>query len=295
MDAWRWLRVQGGAVKCASHLSATNRDLDQLALLLLSLPALERAFVTLYQRCDSSLADLQAFLAAAGLALACCPRLQRLDLEIEMATNTRFTHLEDESVVHLAVARALERLLSGLAGLPRLRALSLELTGDCTGCRLPACVSRLAHLTWLSLGRFKGLCCARGWARLPALKMLHFTSCQFAGDGEDALPGVDALVSLTRLSVVDCSGLRWFPASLWRLSQLRCLRRSPEYGSELYRVPRSDLPVAGLPATAPSFASFTHLTLMGHNLPAFPPGILSWGASRTLICLTAASRTCPRA
>jgi len=266
VDAWRWLRVQGAAVKRAQYLGASEQDLDRLALLLLSLPALESAGVTLHARPDASLA---AFLAAAGLAVACCSRLKCLELVIVLTTN------DYAPVVEVAEAPALERLTAGLAGLSRLRELALELTEDYIGGRLPACISCLAQLTSLSLGGIYGLRCAPGWARLPALELLHFRLCQFAGDGEEALPGMDALVSLTSLSMFDCYGLRVFPASLWRLPQLCSLSCWPECGPELCDVPRGELPVAGLPASAPCFAVFTHLTLAGYNLPACPPGILA--------------------
>ncbi len=271
MDAWRWLGVQGAAVKCARQLSATNQDLDRLALLLLSLPALEHAGVILHPRRDASPAAFQAFLAAAALALARCSRLQRLDLDIEL---DRWGAGVRRTVLEAAEARALERLMTGLAGLTRLRALTLELTEDCIGAPLPACTSCLAQLTYLCLGGFVNLVCAPGWARLPALECLEFRDCMYAADGEEALPGMDTLVSLTSLSLDECPSLRALPTSLWRLSRL-CSIVHYTNKADLADLPRSELPFAGLPATAPCFAFMTHLTLAGHNWPACPPGILA--------------------
>ena len=88
----------------------------------------------------------------------------------------------------------------------------------------------------------------------------------FARDGEDALPGMDALVSLTSLELTCCSSQRVLPMSLSRLTQLRCLR---------HYLSRNGLPGADLPAGAPCYASLTRLCLEGHNLPAFPAGILA--------------------
>jgi len=97
----------------------------------------------------------------------------------------------------------------------------------------------------------------------------------FARDGEEALPGTDALGALTSFALWGCPSLRLLPASLWRLPQLLRLShllQDPDVGG----VPRGALPVAGVPAGgAPCFASLTHLTLSGHNLAVFPPGILA--------------------
>jgi len=243
--AWRWLQVQGGAVKRAPDICASNEDAEQLALLLLNLPQLEYLNAHLNASTGASAAAFAAFLAGAARTIGRC-------------------------------ARTLERLMTGLAGLSRLRALSLALQGDCLGAPLPACLSCLAQLTSLHLQGLGGLRCAPGWARLPALERLDFKECQFECDGEEALPGMDALVSLTTLRLDDCSGLRVLPASLWRLTQLCCLTSlwGDEWGN-MRRTPRNELPVAGLPASAPCFSSLTDLCLRTHNLTVFPAGLLA--------------------
>jgi len=273
-DAWRWLQVQGGAVKRAPSLWASNEDAEQLALLLLNLPQLEYLDADLGTYAGASAAAFAAFLAGAARTIGRCARLQDLRLRISLAAREW-----DERVLEareLAEARTLERLMTGLAGLSQLRELSLALQVDCLGAPLPACLSCLAQLTSLHLHGLAGLRCAPGWANLPALERLDFEECHFERDGEEALPGMDALVSLTTLRVDECSGLRVLPASLWRLTRLCCLKSlwSDEWGN-MRRTPRSELPVAGLPASAPCFSSLTDLCLRTHNLAVFPAGILT--------------------
>jgi hypothetical protein len=144
---------------------------------------------------------------------------------------------------------------------------------DTEGCdTLPACVSRLVQLTYLSLKGVICLRCAPGWARLPALERLVFTDCGFAvEDGEAALPGMDALVSLTCLTLGECHGLSVLPASLWRLARLHSLN----YWSWLSGEEPRELLVAGLPASAPCSASMRSLILSGHGLSAFPARVLA--------------------
>jgi len=163
-------------------------------------------------------------------------------------------------------------LITGLAGLLRLRTLALSLDNVREGATLPACVSRLVQLTSLTLSGLLGLRCAPGWARLPALACLEFEDCEFAADGEDALPGIDALASLTRFELILCSGLSVIPASLWRLARLRTLSH--------WRT-LDDPPVEYLPASAPCFASLTDCSLTGHELEAWPACVLA------MTCLTA--------
>jgi len=309
-SAWRWLRVQGAAVKCLSGFIVSpgeesdapdGRDLEagQLSALLASLPALTS--IRLDLRADlhhrPPAAAVRAFLAGAARAIGSCSGLQTLYLKVTLLGGLA-DQLPEALLRELASARALEEvtlwfkacradrpdwpatfslahLVAGLAGLPRLRALAVMVGNIDMDATLPACVSRLAQLTSLRLCGFDGLRCAPGWARLPALVSLEFEECVFAGDGEAALPGTDALVALTSFTLWKCPSLRLLPASLWRLPQLLRLShllQDPDVGG----VPRGALPVAGVPAGgAPCFASLTHLTLSGHNLAVFPPGILA--------------------
>jgi len=160
-------------------------------------------------------------------------------------------------------------LLGGLAGLSRLRTLTLSLDDVCEGATLPACVSRLVQLTSLGLSGLHGLRCAPGGARLPALLCLSFEDCVFASDGEAALPGMDALGALTSLELWGCSGLSVLPRSLWRLPQLRRL----VYWS-LSDEPPNELPLASLPASAPCFPFLVSL-MLSSDLPTWPACVLA--------------------
>jgi hypothetical protein len=230
-------------------------------------------------------------LAGAARAVGCCSCLRRLDLRIEFADQLA-DGVPGSFWQHLAEARALEELMltirsggagahdevatasvpqmiAGLAGLSRLRTLALSTKHVCVDATLPACVSRLAALTSLTLNGLSGLRCAPGWARLPDLERLEFYECGFARDGEDALPGLDALASLTDLELFLCSGLHVLPASLWRLTRLRnfaCWHTS------------YDPPAPYLPASAPCFASLTNVTLNEHLLRDWPACVLGMTA-----------------
>jgi len=277
-----------------------GRDLDagRLSALLASLPALT-SIEWLKLRADlhrrRTRAAIQAFLAGAARAIARCSGLQTLRLRIvllggladqlpeALVRELAGVHTLEDVTLSFEACRAdrpdwpatfsLAHLVAGLAGLPRLRALYLMVENVGMDATLPASVSRLAQLTSLRLREFHGLRCEPGWARLPALVCLHFERCVFAGDGEAALPGVDALAALTSLELEGCPSLRLLPASLWRLTQLRRLVHDCGGQWDLARVPRAALPVAGLPATG--LASLTSLCLTGHDLRAFPPGVLA--------------------
>jgi len=282
-----------------------GRDLDagRLSALLASLPALT-SIGWLDLRADlhrrPTAAAVRAFLAGAVRAMARCSCLQRLHMRITLLGRLA-DQLPEGLVRDLASVRSLEdvtlsfaaskanrlvwpvdwpptfslaHLVEGLAGLPRLRALALMVRDVGMNATLPASVSRLAQLTSLMLGGFYGLYSVPGWARLPALARLDYSECVFAGDGEAALPGMDALVSLTSFQLWNCPSLRVLPESLWRLTQLRRIHHHTDKG-EVTGAARSKLPVAGLPLRAPCFASMIGLTLAGHNLPAFPLGIFS--------------------
>jgi len=281
-------------------------DVERLSTLLASLPALTTIGYLVLRadmHCRPTAAAVQAFLAEAARAIGRCSSLQHVRLGIVLLGRLP-NQLPEEVVRELAGMRSLVRvtlrlqaweadrldwpatfslahLAAGLACLTRLRALSLSLFNVSMEATLPACVSCLAQLTSLSLCGVDGLRCAPGWACLPALVRLDFHSCVFAGDGEAVLPGMDALVSLASLQLWGCPSLRLLPASLWRLTQLRHLLHRTDKGS-LAGMPRSALPVAGLPLGAPCFASMVNLSLAGHNLAIFPPGILAMSRLRHL-------------
>ena len=278
---------------CISGLAVVDADAERLLALLTSLPALRSicglysvSGLTLRPPPGAALAAAQDFLALAARAIGRCSCLQDLHLVINLADKPA-DRVPATFWQYMAKARALEHLtltvrsgaadahdgsattnvsnlITGLAGLSRLRTLTLSLDIACQGATLPACVSRLVQLTSLSLERLRGLRCAPGWARLPALECLTFEWCGFSGDGEAALPGMDSLVSLTSLSVAECSGLHVLPTSLWRLSQLRCL----------FHWTRRLAPVASLPATAPCFPFLDSLSLSS-NLPTWPACVLA--------------------
>ncbi len=288
-SAQRWLSAQGGAVKCIESLDVGQkrdadwpaRDLDagRLSAMLASLPALTSIYLTLRPdlHCRPPAAAVRAFLAEAALAIGRRSGLQTLHLSIillggladqvpeALVRELASVHtLEKVTLSLMACARSdgfgwpatfsLAHLVAGLAGLPRLRALTLFVANVGMDAALPASVSRLAQLTSLRLREFHGLRCAPGWARLPALVCLDFHKCVFAGDGEAALPGMDALAALTSLCIWRCPRMRVLPASLWRLTQLRHLSHAADTGAGT-GAPRSELPGAGLPLSAPCFAS----------------------------------------
>ena len=262
--AWRWLRVQGAAVKHVSDLEVVDRDAERLSLLLRSLPALESlsvAKIHLDPSCTSR-ADASDFLAGAARAIGRCPCLLHLKLSILLLT--REDQVPETLGQDLAGgARTLEgleldihswrdddpndvpppvrttHLVGGLAGLLRLRALTLESQFGHLEVPLPACLSRLPQLTSLRLCRFHGLRCMPGWARLPSLVSLKFDKCTFAADGEEALPGMDALTALTGLSLAGYN-VPVFPAGILAMSCLKhldlthgCFEHLPERVSVL--------------------------------------------------------------
>ncbi len=315
-SARRWLQVHGSAVKCVRHLSigedadgdvpVSGLDAERLSNLLASLPALTAIDVLVLRadlHCRPTQSAIRAFLAGAARAIARCSSLQHLHLYIHLLGGLA-GQLPLSLVRELASVRTVEdvtlsiqageadrsdwpatfslaHLVTGLVGLPRLCKLRLVVRRVCMEATLPACVSRLAQLTSLKLDDFDGLRCEPGWARLPALARLKFEDCVFAGDGEDALPGMDTLVSLTSLKVWGCPSLRVLPAPLWQLPQLRFVShhgRWPRW--KVAGVPRGALrgalPAAGMPpGGAPCCASLTHLTLAWRSLRAFPPCILT--------------------
>jgi hypothetical protein len=322
-SARRWLKVQGVSVKCVSGLAVgvdtayvPGRDLDavRLSTLLASLPAL----TSLGSPCGHVLlradphrtptaAAVRAFLAGAARAMARCSGLRALHADIgllgrladqlpgALVRELASVHTLEEVTLSFEACEAdrpdwpatfsLAHLVAGLAGLPRLRALDLSLDNVGMDATLPASVSRLAQLTHLRLSVFHGVRCEPGWARLPALARLQFVDCEFAGDGEAALPGMDALAALTSLELDRCPSLRLLPTSLWRLSQLRCLSHDAQTWDEAGE-PRSAVSVLGLPLSAPCFASLTELTLTGHNL-RMPLGGAPCFASLTRLTLAA--------
>jgi len=285
------------------NLPGSEVDAARLLTLLASLPALTslgspRGPVTLraHPQRTPTAAAVRTFLAGAARAVARCSGLRALGLNIHLLGGLA-DQVPEALVRELASLRVLEEvtlrfaahdtarpddwpvtfsladLVAGLAGLPRLRALSLLLMQVRMEATLPASVSRLAQLTSLSLRGLRGLRCEPGWARLPALACLHFSDCEFAGDGEAALPGMDALAALTSLELRECPSLRLLPMSLWRLSQLHRLSHHVPMWDPA-SVLHSALPVAELPLSAPCFASLTHLALAGLNLRLLPAGAL---------------------
>ena len=262
--------MQGVAVKRIMSLEIVGDDITSLSALLASLPALS-SVEGLRLRPDPGAAPraAQAWLAMAVCGLARCASLQHLDVDISLddrqagqlhAVLGRLLARVQRTLEGLiltvvdagqarvqmvpAIAR-LTRLVAGLAGLVQLRTLTVHVEFGWREATLPACLSCLAQLTSLHLWGVGGLRCAPGWARLPALERLGFEECQFERDGEEALPGMDALASLTTLRLDDCSGLRVLPVSLWRVRQLCCLMSlwCDEWGN-MRRTPRSELPVA---------------------------------------------------
>jgi hypothetical protein len=298
--AWQWLQKQGVTVTSICGLAVADTDAERLPVLLASLPALRSIHglgagsgLTLRPHPEADVAAAQDFLAGAARAVAHCSCLRRLHLIFDLADKPA-DRVSASFWQYLAKARALEnleliirssaadmhhgsattnvsRVVAGLAGLSRLRKLTLEVPNVCEDAMLPACMSRLVQLTYLSL---YGLRCAPGWARLPALEYLEFGSCVFARDGEQALPGMGALVALTSINLCNCRGLRALPTSLLHLTQLRSLAH--------WRTARGEPPAASLPASAPCFASLTDFNLAGLGLPDFPACV---PAMTRLVCL----------
>jgi len=185
------------------NLPGCEVDAARLLTLLASLPALTslgspRGPVTLraHPQRTPTAAAVRTFLAGAARAVARCSGLRALGLNIHLLGGLA-DQVPEALVRELASFRALEAislefraciadrpdwpaifsladLVAGLAGLPRLRALSLRVWSIGMDATLPASVSRLAQLTQLSLSGFHGLCCKPGWSRLPALARLQF-------------------------------------------------------------------------------------------------------------------------
>ena len=169
-----------------------NADAERLSTLLTKLPALEsiRA-LSLRAQPGAAAAATQDLLAGAARAVGCCPCLRSLDLRITLADRLA-DRVPGTVWLYLAKARALSHLkltmrsaahggsattsasqsISGLAGLSRLRTLRLKVDNVCEDTLLPACVSRLVQLNFLTLYGLSGRRCAPGWARLPALERL---------------------------------------------------------------------------------------------------------------------------
>ncbi len=291
--AAHWLQAQGAAVKRVRGLviGEEAEDAERLSAFLAGLPALVSAdglvlHADLHRR--PSAEAIRAFLAGAVRAVGCCASLRTLHLRVVLLRGLA-GQVPTALARELAGARALEEvtltfkaikakrrkwpvipslahLVAGLAGLPRLRALGLLVANVGMEATLPADVSRLTALTRLCLSGLRGLCCEPGWARMPELEFLRFGYCEFACDGEAALPGVDALGALTILELYLCSGLHVLPASLWRLTELPYLAHWRGH---------DDPPAGGLPASAPCYASLLNLCLSEHQLRDWPAGILT--------------------
>jgi len=286
--------VQGARLRSVEGLHVSDMDAQRLSALLASLPTLSSLSSMYLSACrGAALASIQAFMAGAARAIGRCSCLQHLDLRIQLVDKLTdqlpetFGQLlaEARSLQQLSIeielgsgthrrhrwpATSMTQLMTGLAGMSQLRTLTLEVTKVVAEGTLPACMSRLVQLTSLSLSGLQGLRCAPGWARLPSLACLQIPSCMFAGVGEEALPGMDALASLTSLDVRWCPSMHVLPTSLWQLTQLCCLR----HGDQL-RLRRSELPASCVPTSAPCFANLTSLSLPGQNLLDFPTGILA--------------------
>jgi hypothetical protein len=301
-SARRWLQVQGAGVKCLfPYFTIDDIDAERLPILLAGLPAvrsisrLHVRAIPRYNMTPRTAAAIQAMLAGVARAVAGCSCLQHLYLYVELVPELA-DQLPETFWRLLAGARALEELrlsiqnvsdewhyapstgsvthlVTGLAGLSRLRALSLYSESVRMEATLPACMSCLAQLTSLSLSGLRGLRGAPGWARLPSLAALSFRQCRFAGAGEAALPGMGALVSLTGLDIEECPSLRELPTALSRLTQLRCISFIDERWTVASRLRRTEPPVAGVPAV--SFESLVSLSLVCRNLRVFPVGILA--------------------
>jgi len=308
-------------VTCIYGLAVVDSDAERLLALLTSLPSLRSirgldavSGLTLRPPPGAAVAAAQDFLALAARAIGRCSCLHDLQLVINL-----FDKLTDRVPAtfwqYLAKARALEHLtltirsgaadahgglattnvsnlITGLAGLSRLRTLTLSLDIACEGATLPACMSRLVQLTSLSLKHLHSLRCTPGWARLPALECLMFEQCGFARDGEEALPGMDALVSLTKLAVAECSGLTVLPPSLWRLPRLRRLVHWTRRLAPVASLPcfpfldslslSSDLPT--WPACVLAMTRLVNLDLTGSCFERLPEGVSALTAL-TYLCL----------
>ncbi len=267
-SARRWLKVQGNAVTSIDYLSvgsetvgdASGRDLgaERLSTLLASLPALTsmtRLFLSADPHRTHTAAAVRAFLTETARAVARCSGLRALNAQVGLLGGLG-DQLPEALVRELASLRALEEvtlrfraceadrrdwpaafslahLVAGLAGLPRVRALELSLGNVGMDATLPGSVSRLAQLTHLCLTGFHGLRCEPGWARLPALARLKFGECEFSGDGEAALPGMDALAALTSLELNSCPSLRLLPTPCGGYRSCAASATTPTCGTTL--------------------------------------------------------------
>jgi len=309
--ARRWLRAQGGAVKrasgshsCADWEEESERlggdpDGGRVPTLLANLPALTSfdLFMLAYNERRPCAAAVSAFLARAARAIGRCSSLQQLRLRAVLLSGETSAQLPDALPRELGRARTLEEvdlwfgvsggsrpswaanyslahLVAGLTTLSRLRALRLAVDYIRMEAALPASVSRLAQLTSLAPLRAEA---GQGHQRIHAWERHHAVTrskhALLELETRERWQARPAGRAAQVMKPGQAPSLRALPMLLWWLSQLcSIVHRLNKWN--LLDVPRSELPVFCLPAGgAPCSASLSRLSLPGHNLPVFPPGI----------------------
>lgn len=174
-------------------------------------------------------------------ALACCPRLEALVLgqsggEQEEARWpscdwAAFSNLRSLTKLALDLAPrqspdTLPRIVDALASLTGLA--ELDVAAGCHSAVVPATLGQLKALRSLQLTGLRSCVLEAGCLDLPNLLSLGFWLCSFTNT--EALPGVTALQSLTRIEFATCRGPRWFDRQLVQLPRVAVHHRRAAKG-----------------------------------------------------------------
>ena len=142
----------------------------------------------------------------------------------------------------------------------------LDVAASCQSAVVPAALGQLKALRSLQLTGLRSCVLEAGCLEVPNLLSLGFHLCSFTDT--EALPGVTALQSLTRIEFATCRGPRWFDRQLVqlpRLAQLLYTTGGPPRGGAspwLSRLPAVDMGLLTL--------TLSHITCRGLGLTQFP-------------------------
>ena len=264
--ARRWLVRNAADTK---HISGTE-PAPALACMRLvcCLPALEDVWLTLPGLPVGN--NLNCLLEA----LAWCPRLAELRLFMESQDEgyapfpeaPAFAKLRSLRVLHLGLSAVapsvLAHVANALASLTGLAHLSIDYYKPAV---LPAALGQLKGLLTLEFMGLRPCTFEAGCLDLPNLLWLRFSFCHFEGD--EVLPGVSALQSLTCIELVDNQGLSFITPQLTQLPRLRRIVFSNTMFHRGGAYPWLFGPAADMGTLR---LALLHLDLSGHGLSHFP-------------------------